>query len=1034
MRRLLTIFAVILWVPLALQATIPEMKFRRLDTRDGLSNSQVLSIYRDSKGFVWIGTPYGLNRYDGYRVKTYYSELRDTTTLRNNYVDAIYEAFDGKLWLQQGMGYAVLDPVTERCDRHPERWLEEQGVTGGLEFLYIDSKKDFWVKTYNNGFWHFSPQTKKLKHYNFGYGEQDFNSDIGVSSMAEVGNLVVLASHNGEVLCFDRERDIITKKDLYLRQNGLAHDQSCKLRIDHEGNFWVCAQPMVYIWEKKTGQWYHSVQSAFKAWGFDNLPDEMSVWDVAEDSRNRIYLATDHGGLYAADPRDKDLKQFLTSKFDESTISDNTLRNLYLDQLGRLWIGSYMNGVNLFVGNTSSFRNFELGIINTICYDREGYTWLGTNDVGIIRYNNTTKEQVPFTKENCGIGSNIMVGSWAASDGSVWFGTYEGGLIHIKNGQVTNYRATGDTLGLANNNVWTICEDQWNNIWIGTLGGGVQRIDKRTGRMRTFNMANSALSSDYISSISMTKKGWLLVAHSKFLSFINPKTFRVVNFDITNNRDNVPITEMSTMAMEDSRGLIWQASTAGATVWDRKGDHVYLIDMRSGFFGSTVNSFVEDENHSLWVVTDHGVSNVIPQLQDDGRYTFVVRSYNNRDGLQNGPYNQRSICRTKPGIILVGGQGGLDALNPSNMSKGRSKETPVFSGLQLFNRDVSVGEEVDGRVILKESLNECRRLKLRYGDAFTVQLGSSSGEIHNRSRFVYMLEGFNDAWVKTSELNPNISFMSLRYGDYVLRVRMLNDDGTLGEDESVLDITITAPFWRARWALLFYVLAVLAAVWWWRRIFLRRQKERMELTLMSHEMEKQQWYYEMRGKLIEEIKSGKTFEDEVVQPERLAYHPATSELVGFIRQKVKQYKVPGGKLIRVTFKSPLRGLTMSFDAALMSRMMDVLLNNASRFALTGTRIKVTLTATAHEAELRVADRGMGIPEGARARMFEPRTKPNIGLDVIKQIAELHGGSVRAEDNPGGGTVFIILLPVTVSAAKTDDDIPVEEAVVMEENE
>ena len=773
------------------------------------------------------------------------------------------------------------------------------------------------------------------------------------------------------------------------------------------------------------------MQSAFKAWGFDNLPDEMSVWDVVEDSRNRIYLATDHGGLYAADLRDKDLKQFLTSKFDESTISDNTLRNLYQDQLGRLWIGSYMNGVNLFVGNTSSFRNLELGIINTICYDREGYTWLGTNDVGIIRYNNTTKEQVPFTKENCGIGSNIMVGSWAASDGSVWFGTYEGGLIHIKNGQVTNYRATGDTLGLANNNVWTICEDQWNNIWIGTLGGGVQRIDKRTGRMRTFNMANSALPSDYISSISMTKKGWLLVAQSKYLSFINPKTFRVVNFDITNNRDNVPITEMSTMAMEDSRGLIWQASTAGATVWDRKGDHVYLIDMRSGFFGSTVNSFVEDENHSIWVVTDHGVSNVIPQLMDDGRYTFVVRSYNNRDGLQNGPYNQRSICRTKPGIILVGGQGGLDALNPSNLSKGRSKEIPLFSGLQISDRDVAVGEEVDGRVILKESLNECRRLKLRYGDAFTVQLGSSSGEIHNRSRFVYMLEGFNETWVKTSELNPNISFMSLRYGDYVLRVRMLNDDGTLGEDESVLDITITAPFWRARWALLFYVLAVLAAVWWWRRIFLRRQTERMEIAQMSREMEKQQWANQLRAQLIADIKSGKTFAEEKVEPERLSYHPVTLDLVEYIRQQVKHYKVPGGKLIKVSFKSPFRGLTMSFDPALISRMLNTLLNNAVKFALTGTRIKVTLGGTPLEAEIRVADRGLGIPEQARATMFEPGTSPSIGLDVIKQIAELHGGSVRAENNPGGGTVFVIQLPIQVVKSE-GDDTPIEEAVIIDE--
>ena len=1031
MRRLLTIFAIILWVPIALQATVPEMKFRRLDTRDGLSNSQVLSVFRDSKGFVWIGTPYGLNRYDGYRIKTYYSELRDTTTLRNNYVDAIYEAFDGKLWLQQGMGYAMFDPVTERCDRHPERWLEAQGVTGGLEYLYIDSKKDFWVKTYNNGFWHFSPQTKKLKHYNFGYGEQDFNSDIGVSSMAEAGDLVVLTSNNGEVLCFDRERDIITKKDMYLRQNGLTHDQSCKLRIDHEGNFWVVTQPVLYIWEKKTGQWYHSVQSAFKAWGFENLPDEMSVWDVVEDSRNRIYLATDHGGLYAADPRDKDLKQFLTSKFDESTISDNTLRNLYLDQLGRMWIGSYMNGVNLFVGNTSSFRNFDLGIINTICYDREGYTWLGTNDVGIIRYNNTTKEQVPYTKENCGIGSNIMVGSWAASDGSVWFGTYEGGLIHIKNGQVTNYRATGDTLGLANNNVWTICEDQWNNIWIGTLGGGVQRIDKRTGRMRTINMANSTLPSDYVSSISMTKKGWLLVAHSKYLSLINPKTFRVVNFDITNNRDNVPITEMSTMAMEDSRGLIWQASTAGATVWDRLGDHVYLIDMRSGFFGSTVNSFVEDENHSMWVVTDHGISNVIPQLQDDGRYTFVVRSYNNRDGLQNGPYNQRSICYTKPGIILVGGQGGLDALNPSNLSKGRSKEIPLFSGLQLFDREVSVGEEVDGRVILKESLNECRRLKLRYGDAFTVQLGSSSGEIHNRSRFVYMLEGFNENWVKTSELNPNISFMSLRYGDYVLRVRMLNDDGTLGEDESVLDITITAPFWRARWALLFYVLAVLAGVWWWRRIFLRRQAERMEIAQMSREMEKKEWAKQLRAQLIADIQSGKTITEEKVEPERLSYRPVTLDLVEYIRQIVKHYKVPGGKLIKVSFKTPFRGLTMSFDPALITRMFDILLNNAVKFALTGTRIKVTLGGTPLEAEIRVADRGLGIPEQARAYMFEPGASPDIRLDVVKQIAELHGGSVRAEDNPGGGTVFVIQLPIHVVKTESDDE-PIEEAVIIDE--
>ena len=95
-------------------AAIDDLKFSRLDTRDGLSNSQILCIFRDSKGYMWFGTPYGLNRYDGYRFKTYYSYAKDTTTMRNNYVDEIYEASDGKLWLRQSMSYTIFDPVTDR--------------------------------------------------------------------------------------------------------------------------------------------------------------------------------------------------------------------------------------------------------------------------------------------------------------------------------------------------------------------------------------------------------------------------------------------------------------------------------------------------------------------------------------------------------------------------------------------------------------------------------------------------------------------------------------------------------------------------------------------------------------------------------------------------------------------------------------------------------------------------------------------------------------------------------------------------------
>ena len=120
-------------------------------------------------------------------------------------------------------------------------------------------------------------------------------------------------------------------------------------------------------------------------------------------------------------------------------------------------------------------------------------------------------------------------------------------------------------------------------------------------------------------------------------------------------------------------------------------------------------------------------------------------------------------------------------------------------------------------VILDEALDDCRDITLRYDEQFTIQLASSSGEIHNRSRFVYLLEGFNKNWVKTSEQNPNITYNSLSPGSYTLRVRMLNDDGSIGDEEARMDITILPAIWRTRWAILLYMLIIAGIALLWRR-------------------------------------------------------------------------------------------------------------------------------------------------------------------------------------------------------------------------
>ena len=114
--KTISLLAMMLAITLAAHAK-PDMKFRRLDTRNGLSNSQVNCILKDSKGFVWIGTKYGLNRYDGYRFRVFHSNIKDTTALIYDYVDNLYEDIDGNIWVQQETQYCIYNPITE-CFSH----------------------------------------------------------------------------------------------------------------------------------------------------------------------------------------------------------------------------------------------------------------------------------------------------------------------------------------------------------------------------------------------------------------------------------------------------------------------------------------------------------------------------------------------------------------------------------------------------------------------------------------------------------------------------------------------------------------------------------------------------------------------------------------------------------------------------------------------------------------------------------------------------------------------------------------------------
>jgi len=1030
MKQLLTLLLLVCSLAAdAGKTAIPDMKFRRLDTRDGLSNAQLNCLFQDSKGYVWIGTSYGLNRYDGYRFRTFYSNAHDTLTLRSNYVDMIWEDFDGKLWLKQGMNYSLFDPVTEKVVRNPSPMLAKLGITGGIDRIYVDSKKNLWVKTYANGLYCYNPKTKKSTLVKYGYGPEEFPNEFWFSSFAEYKDLLIVSSSDGDLMAVDGTKGKVVWKDPYMRQNGGQEKSSYNLYVDNSGNFWVLTPISCYIYCQKEKKWYNSINSFLGAQGVQGLPDNMLAWVVKEDHRNWLWLGTDHEGLWVIDTKAKEARCFMNNKFDETSISENTLKHMLLDKDGNMWVGAYRNGLNQYIEKQSGITNIELGDINTTVEDHQGNYWLGTDNRGIIKYNPKTEELQTIDK-SAGFASNTVVSSYCSRDGSLWFGTYNGGLIQIApNGHITNILATGAENGLLNNNVWSVTEDKWGDIWLGTLGNGVQRMNRKTGKFKTWSTYNTNLRENFMTSVGWIKKGWLLVGHSVYYSLINPVSGRVMNIEIPELPGKAAAAPASVCVVEDSRGLIWQGSMSGCCVLDQKNGWQQLLDMNSGLFGSSVTGIVEDLNHTMWVVTEHGVSNVTPQKDDEGGWTFLVRSFSSKDGLQQGPYNLRSVSLTHDGKILIGGLGGLDIIDPKLVSNSSSKEQPIFSGLKLFGQLVEVGREYEGHVILDEALDACRELTLRPDEnQFTIQLATDKGQAHNPARFIYQLEGFSDKWIKTEENDPNITYMSLHHGSYVLHVRMLNDDGSMGENEATLKITITPPLLRNRWLLLAFLLVVGIGVWFWRKRFMERQQERMQLEQLRRETEKKQWMSEMRKQMeAEGLHADADASKQAAQEGPRSGVKEPVDVVALLKDICDHFEAPEHKNIRLSFFPVADHLEMVADKESLRRMMLILLNNAANFSPKNSKVKVFAEQGQGKAVIRVADNGIGIPTDVMPHLFEQIVSDDDATNLHEafDIVYAHGGTIQAQENKGGGTVFVIEFPL-------DGEPPVEEAVQIEE--
>ena len=899
--------------------------------------------------------------------------------------------------------------------------------------------------------------------------------DYQVSCIREDNGQAVVTFDNGIICKLDGYGQQVVWMDRFICDNKLSTDRSVFTFVDSKNNYWVNTNLGIYIYHKALKKWFVGAKSYLASLGMDvpTYPgSKVMIRDMAKDRQGHMWIATDHNGLIYLDYARKIFRQFVYNPNDKGSISDNSLPKVYVDDSDALWVGTYKNGVNYYSASSTKFYTIPLGDVCTITQDLNGNLWCGTNDEGIVVYNPTTGLSSRFQGAQTGLGSEVVVSCTTMKDGTLYFGTFNGGFTRFSHGVWKSYHA--GTSGLANNSVWCLAEAPDHRLLIGTLGGGFQIFDPATEKFETYNTSNSKLTSNFINSLFVQNANRLLLGHSQNMSLFDFHDRKITDLGKMPN-GKAFLSPSINYSMMDSRGLLWIATPSGIAMYDLKSNQVENINNLNGTPGAVGCSIIEDKQHTMWLVSEFVVTRVKVDKDQDGTWDLKITNYNSLDGLQERQFNYRSACLMRNGDIAIGGQDGVNIISPRSAKNQKNHVRALFSGVVLFDHALTAGEEYEGRVILEESLDASHRLDLSYKDnAFTIQLASSEVTVPSRNRFLYRMKGVTDKWLLTPADRPEVTFTNLSSGSYVLQVKVVNGDGTVNDEISELEINVAPPFYLSIWAFLVYIALIAAIFYRYRHRMIERQRNQFERKSMEESIRKTKELNELKlnffTNVSHELRTPLTLiisplvamiRDEADPAKRrkleLIHRNATrllnlvnqildfrkfdqnkeklnlskTEIVGFVDNICASFRILANNKVKLVFESEFAQLNMSVDVDKVGKIVNNLLSNAYKFTPDGGKIVVSLRAkTRYEMKggdhdmlcISVADNGKGISDDEKKNVFDrfyqvngtemqPAGGSGIGLNLVKKFAELHGGNVSVHDNTGGGSVFVVELPI-----------------------
>ncbi len=1054
------IFALVFSIILPQQTKAQSKNF--FDYNEGLSNSLINAIHQDRKGFIWVATEDGLNRFDGISFKSFFASPNDANSLKNNFVTALAEDNYGNLWVGQINGLQVYHPESESFTEIP-LFIPDERIHLFISSIILASNNDIWMTTSGYGLIRFNHETgqidysetinKQLCSMNLRIVFEDSNGVLWIGSDNE--GLNTYDPLSGEINLFSAFAE---------KGNALPSNSISSICEDDHGNIYVGSLKggLVQI-QKSTGKIKHIDAE-------QQQEREMPVKSLLFDSRKRLWIGTDGFGLKRMSPATGLMENFSpnTSPFD---FSKSKIHAIIEDNGGNIWASIIQKGLYLFPETPEIFRHYGYHAfgeksIGSSCVTSiigiDNHIWVGTDGDGIYQINreNQNIKHLLLKNENRENDVNNILTIHNGSNGFVWLGTYFNGLIryHKQTGKIKIYKHDPENANsICNDNITCITEDRLGILWLGTLGGGICRFDPKTEIFSPGLNSNDSLNSQlpmWVNTIFIDRKQNLWIGTYVGLLYYDVQHQKLRHFNTASgNLSNNTVNAIQA----DHAGNIWAGTYSGLVRINVNTFETRFYDTGDGLCNNVVSAINEDEFGKIWVSTHDGLSRFDPENN-----TFT--NYYAYDGIQANEFYRNATYKSEKNELFFGGINGVTEIMRNYQDFSRRIRDVLLTEFTRFNKPVEIGDKSGNRVILKKSVVLADTLCLHEKDN-VFSIGFTSGELANQSRisYEYMMEGFDVDWISTHAQNRRATYTNLNHGTYLFKVRGV--DKGMRSDPRQLTIIIYPKWYKTTgakilWSFLLITL-FFGIVMLYKETIKRRHLEKMNEMKMqffiniSHEIktpltliidpieklmlqktdEKTSRLYQIINqnalriaRLVNQLMDIRRIDKGVI----LVKFQKTN-LYEFIKEIAQSYEIPASeKNINFEIHAPDEEIEVWIDPLNFEKVILNLLSNAFKFTPSGGSVilsiirPVTKTGDKHvpnRVKIVVSDTGIGIKENDIERIFNRfyQVESNdpahlggtgVGLHLSRALVNLHKGTLIAEnrsDSPGSR--FIIELPL-----------------------